>query len=87
MIKKQIRALLEETSALGRPVDPLSDTDDLFAAGLTSFASVSLMMAIEQEFSVSFPDSLLTRSTFANINTLSAIVTSLRDAGRVAANQ
>lgn len=74
MMKQQIRALLEEVSELSCPVGTLSDSDDLFAVGLTSFAAVSLMMAIEEEFSVSFPDHLLTRSTFASIDALSAAI-------------
>lgn len=82
MIRQQIRILLEEVSELSCPVSQLSDSDDLFAVGLTSFATVSLMMAIEQEFSVSFPDHLLTRSTFANIDALSAAITVLQNADR-----
>lgn len=78
-IKQQIRVLLDEVSELSRPVSQLNDGDDLFDVGLTSFAAVSLMMAIEQEFSVSFPDQMLTRSTFANIDALDAAIMKLQN--------
>lgn len=82
--KEQIRALLEEVCELTCPIGQLRDSDDLFAVGLTSFASVSLMMLIEQEFSLSFPDSLLTRSTFASIDAISAAIVSLQGPDRAA---
>ena len=37
---------------------------DLYAAGLRSFASVQLMLALEEAFEVEFPESLLNRQSF-----------------------
>ena len=49
------------------PASSLSDTEDLFESGLTSHASVNVMLALEDEFEIEFPDSLLNKSTFETI--------------------
>ncbi|WP_188589116.1 acyl carrier protein [Gordonia jinhuaensis] len=38
---------------------------------LTSHASVNVMLALEDEFDVEFPDSMLRKATFASISNLS----------------
>ncbi len=46
----------------------LPDTDaDLYEAGMTSHATVNVMLALEGEFDVEFPDELLKRSVFTSI--------------------
>ncbi|MDX7954010.1 acyl carrier protein [Lichenihabitans sp. Uapishka_5] len=59
------------------PVETLSDTADLFEAGLTSYGSVRLMLAVEERFDVEFPDALLTRKTFTTLAALAEAVASL----------
>jgi acyl carrier protein len=54
--------------ATGLPA--LGDDSDLYSAGLTSHATVGLMLAIEDEFDVEFPDRLLRRRTFYSVNSL-----------------
>ena len=39
------------------------------------------MVGIEEEFGVEFPDALLTRATFASIDSVAAAVASLLDRG------
>jgi acyl carrier protein len=58
----------------GRPVEV--DTD-LRSAGLDSVKTVSLLMALEDEFDVEFPDELLTPETFSTVTTISAAVRQL----------
>lgn len=53
------------TSAMDLGVD-----DNLYQAGLTSHASVNVMMAIEDRYDVEFPEHLLKRSTFETIANL-----------------
>ena len=48
----------------------IRDAADLHAAGLTSHATVSLMLAIEEAFDVEFPDRLLRRRTFSSIDAI-----------------
>lgn len=63
----RIRDLLARSDFLPVPLASLSDTDDLYDAGLTSFASVKLMLALEEEFDIEFPEKMLNRRTFATI--------------------
>lgn len=62
-----IRTLLAEHAKLGVDVATLSDTDDLYAAGMTSHASVTVMLACEDEWDIEFPQALLKKSTFGSI--------------------
>ena len=67
MIRDQIREVL---AAHGRmTVDP-SEVDgqaDLYELGLTSHASADVMLALEDEFDIEFPEEVLKKSTFASI--------------------
>jgi acyl carrier protein len=65
-----IREVLAQHARL--PVDPatLELDDDLFEAGMSSHASVNVMLALEDSFDVEFPDSMLTRSAFASIGAI-----------------
>ena len=62
-----IRAILREHGRLAEDVATLSDQSDLFEAGLTSHASVNLMLALEEHFEIEFPERMLHRRTFASI--------------------
>jgi acyl carrier protein len=48
-------------------VDRLAVESDLYQAGMTSHASVNVMLALEDHFDVEFPDRMLTRSVFESI--------------------
>jgi acyl carrier protein len=78
----QIRDILAEHARM--PVDPatLSDSDDLYDSGMTSHASVQVMLALEEAFDVEFPDAMLTRSVFGSIASISSAIGQL---GRAAA--
>ena len=62
-----IRVVLEEHGRLPESSSPLSVDEDLYEAGLTSHASVNVMLALEDRFDVEFPDELLRKSTFESI--------------------
>ena len=53
---------------------------DLREAGLTSMASVKLMLAIEAAYDVAIPDAELTPENFRSIATIAALVARLRPA-------
>jgi acyl carrier protein len=63
----------------GLAVDPasLADTANLYAAGLSSHASVNVLLALEEAFDVEFPDHLLRKSTFQSVAAISAAVREL----------
>lgn len=69
-----IRRVLQEHARLPVDVDNLSDDADLFAAGMTSHASVNLMLALEDAFDLEFPDRMLTRGVFDSVSTIAAAI-------------
>lgn len=62
-----IRQLIAENGRLPIAIGTLRDGDDLYAAGLTSFAAVQLMLAIEERFDVEFPEAMLNRRSFGSV--------------------
>lgn len=82
-----IRHLLQENGRLHTPIEALSDTADLYDAGLTPFAAIRTMLALEEAFDVEFPVAMLRRQSFVSINAIVACLSELqpRDAARRAA--
>jgi len=75
-----IRDILVEHGRLGGPVDELQDESDLYQAGLTSHASVEVMLALEDRFEVEFPDRMLRREVFGSIAAIRDAILELRGA-------
>jgi acyl carrier protein len=73
-VANRIRAVLAAHGRLGTDAMLLEAGDDLYAAGLTSLASVNVMLALEAEFDIEFPDNLLNRSAFASVGAIEAAV-------------
>ncbi len=73
----KIREVLVEHGRLPVEVDTLSDTDDLYESGLTSHASVNVMLALEDTFDLEFPDALLRKGTFESVAAIRAALASL----------
>lgn len=65
-----IRRLLKENGKLHTSVETLSTSDNLYAAGLTPFAAIRVMLALEETFDVEFPPELLRRQNFASIESI-----------------
>jgi acyl carrier protein len=55
----------------------LSVDADLYDAGLTSHASVNLMLALEERFDIEFPDSMLQRRAFESLAAIRAAIEQL----------
>jgi acyl carrier protein len=64
---EQVRRILKEHARLAGPIESLSDDGDLYRAGMTSQASVNVMLALEGAFDIEFPDHMLKRSVFASV--------------------
>ncbi|QFY61719.1 acyl carrier protein [Rhizobium grahamii] len=79
-----IRELLVKFGKLPVAVDQVADEADLYAAGLTSFASVQLMLGIEEAFDIEFPDNLLNRKSFASISAIAKTIEVIKDSRKVA---
>lgn len=52
---------------------------DLTTLGLTSMAATNLLVDLEDEFDVQFPDELLTPEVFRTVETLASAICSLAD--------
>ncbi|MBK9082392.1 MAG: acyl carrier protein [Rhizobiales bacterium] len=76
-MNEKLRQILAAHGKLAVDVAKIADGDDLYAAGLTSFATVQLMLAIEDGFDIEIPDRMLNRRTFASIEALQACVAEL----------
>ena len=74
-----IREILSKFGQLPVAVDTIADDADLYAAGLSSFASVQLMLGLEDAFDIEFPDSMLNRKSFASISAIEATVKTILD--------
>jgi acyl carrier protein len=72
-----VREIVKEHGRLAVDVDTLSDDDSLYEAGMTSHASVNVMLALEDTFDVEFPDEMLKRSVFESVSSISAALTQL----------
>ncbi|HVC85723.1 MAG TPA: acyl carrier protein [Solirubrobacteraceae bacterium] len=73
----EIRRVIREHARLPVDVDTLDDDADLFAAGMTSHASVNLMLALEDAFDLEFPDRMLTRGVFESVGAIGAAIAEL----------
>jgi len=78
-VEEGIRAVLVEHGRLPVDAATLSADADLYQAGLTSHASVSVMLALEDAFDIEFPDRMLKRSVFESIDAIASALTELQD--------
>lgn len=77
-MEDRIRDILGRCGRLSIPARDVAADDNLYDAGLSSLATVSVMLAIEEEFDVEFPDSLLTRRSFESVVALAGVVARLK---------
>lgn len=77
----RIRTVLAEHARLPVDVAGLGDDDDLFQAGMTSHASVNVMLALEDEFDTEFPEAMLRKATFSSVASLRAALGELSAVG------
>jgi acyl carrier protein len=72
-----IRNILKEHGRLAADATSLADDADLYRAGMTSHASVNVMLALEAHFDVEFPDAMLKRGVFSSIATIRDAIATL----------
>jgi acyl carrier protein len=73
-ITDRIRSILNQHAKLPVDASTLTDGADLYAVGLSSFATVQLMLALEEEFDVELPDRLLNRRSFESIAAIAGVI-------------
>jgi acyl carrier protein len=76
-MKDIIREILREHGRLTPDARSLADDADLYQVGMTSHASVNVMLALENKFDIEFPDRMLRRGVFGSISAMSAAIEEL----------
>lgn len=72
-----IRTILRDHGRLSRDALSIDADADLYQLGMTSHASVNVMLALEGGFDVEFPDHMLSRSVFSSIASIRAALQEL----------
>jgi acyl carrier protein len=66
----KIKTVLRDHGRLNKDPQALAPEADLYQSGLTSHASVNVMLGLEGLFDIEFPDQMLTRSVFGSIQAI-----------------
>ena len=69
-MQDRIRDVLVEYGRMAVDPHEVDDQADLYELGLTSTASVNVMLALEDLLGVEFPDEALKKSTFASVRNI-----------------
>ena len=83
-LEREIRSILAQYARLdvdATDESALPEDTDLYAAGMTSHASVTVMLGCEDTFDVEFPAALLTKSTFGSVAALRSALEGLDATG------
>lgn len=76
-IVADVRSIVATHAQISIETAGLGDDDDLFRAGMSSHASVAVMLALESHFDIEFPEEMLRRSTFESVSSIRAAVAEL----------
>jgi acyl carrier protein len=76
-MENQIREILSAHARLPVDMSSLDDGADLYQAGMTSHASVNVMLALEDTFDIEFPEAMLRKGTFESVSAISAALATL----------
>lgn len=76
-ISTAIRGVIATHGKLMTDVSKLEDSDDLYENGMTSHGTVNVMLALEDEFHVEFPDAVLRRASFQSIDSIHQLLESI----------
>ena len=76
-IDKTIRQVLADHGRLPFDFTTFGDDTDLYKAGMSSHATVNIMVALEEELDVEFPEDMLRKSTFQSVAAIRAALVEL----------
>lgn len=76
-MSERVRQIIKQHGRLPADLESLGDEADLYQAGMTSHASVNLMLALEAAFDVEFPDSMLKRTVFQSVSSINEALRTL----------
>jgi acyl carrier protein len=72
-----IREIVAQQGRLSVDVFGLDEASDLYSVGLTSLATVGIMLALEDRFDIEFSESMLSRKTFNSVASIRDAVSQL----------
>ena len=72
-----IREIVAQHGRLSVDINDLDEDADLYNAGLTSLATVGIMLALEDRFDFEFSESMLSRKTFRSVAAIAEAVSEL----------
>ncbi len=75
----EVRQVVAQHAHLARDAGSLAESDSLYAAGMTSHASVNVMLGVEDAFDLEFPEQMLTKETFESLESIAAAVRTLEE--------
>jgi acyl carrier protein len=78
-LRNEVREVLAVHARIPDGIDSLDDGADLFQAGMSSHASVGVMLALEDAFDVEFPDNMLKRGVFESVTSISLAIGELQE--------
>jgi acyl carrier protein len=67
-LEDKIRDILGKRGGMAATIGSVAREANLYEAGLTSLSTVQIMLSLEEEFDVEFPESMLNRNSFASIS-------------------
>ena len=76
-MQSRIREILASHGKMATDPTSVESSADLYELGQTSHASVNVMLALEDEFDIEFPDEDLKKATFASVDNIEAVVSRL----------
>lgn len=76
-VVNKVNEVIAQYAELGDKINTLGLDDDLFSLGMSSRASVGVMLGLESEFDIEFPDAMLRRDVFETVRSISVAVSSL----------
>ena len=74
----EVRQVVAQHAHLAQDAGSLAESDSLYAAGMTSHASVNVMLGVEDAFDLEFPEQMLTKETFESLESIASAVRRLR---------
>ncbi|KAG0189729.1 hypothetical protein DFQ28_003052 [Apophysomyces sp. BC1034] len=78
MNSNKLREILAQWADLDVPIASLSNDASLYDAGMSSLATVKILMAIENAFDIEIPDEWLTRELFMSVASLGQAIERLQ---------
>ena len=83
-IDERVREVVGSLGRLSVAVDAVGPADDLYRLGMTSTATLNVMLALEEAFDIEFPEELLERSIFESLSTIGTAISGVLDQRRTA---